>query len=330
MRLTFCGILLLASLATFSSDAKTPLTHVKLRSSPLVYLLCSPKRSRRFSLSKRRHHHPKGKPSSSSLFRSTPFYVLRDFYLSLPPVTRMLCTMSVSLTAMHALGVAPPELFALHGPRTFRALELWRPFTAALFPGPLSLSCLANIYLFSQYSRQLETLIKGESAGYLVFAMFQIILLSGICLPLRLPFFFSALTASSTFLCSIHNPFDKVNVLFGIETEYWKLPFLSIGIDVLHAQNLRAALPGVLGLAAGGFFWLVGEKVPRLIAPPRWLRNAFLKQQNNVFDFRHGVKGGVVLDRLRWWWQQHSRKRIEPTQADIDDLDDHQCFDELD
>lgn len=82
----------------------------------------------------------------------------RDF-CAVPLGTRswVVASLALSLLSSGRQPLVPPELICMHGGRTFRALEVWRPFSAALFYGPFSFATLTRIYAASSALRRLES-----------------------------------------------------------------------------------------------------------------------------------------------------------------------------
>ncbi|XP_026194108.1 derlin-1.2 [Cyclospora cayetanensis] len=80
-------------------------------------------------------------------------------YTEIPVATRSWLTASFLLSVLGTgeRPLVPPEALCMHWGRAGRALELWRPLTAALFQGPFSFSTLTRIYASYVALRQLET-----------------------------------------------------------------------------------------------------------------------------------------------------------------------------
>jgi hypothetical protein len=74
----------------------------------------------------------------------------KAWYRSTPTITRLHLTLALVLTALGTL-VVDPYYFLLDPVATVAGLQLWRPFTAAAFLGPPSMSWASNIYFLHQY-----------------------------------------------------------------------------------------------------------------------------------------------------------------------------------
>eukprot|EP00922_Rhytidocystis_sp_ex-Travisia-forbesii_P064818 GHVS01096270.1.p1 GENE.GHVS01096270.1~~GHVS01096270.1.p1 ORF type:complete len:545 (+),score=105.80 GHVS01096270.1:24-1658(+) len=263
------------------------------------------------------------RPITSLLLRCRNFLsILRQYINSIPPVTRVYLFSSFLLSALHSIEVLTPEDLAFHPGRTIRALELWRPFSAALFPGDFSLSTISNLYMFLSFAKDLE--ISSGSADHLVFLLTQTLLLTAASWWLRLPFFASSLWASAVYVRSRSDPYRQVGLLFGLQVEQWKLPFASIAIDIVHAQNIRAGLPGLLGVISGQIYYSLKEDLPRLVGccPSVVTAPTFLKQLMDakpsfgVTDYRMGsskrrnnreqTTTGRRKNWLSRWWRAES------------------------
>ncbi|KAL8435247.1 hypothetical protein ACSSS7_002593 [Eimeria intestinalis] len=79
-------------------------------------------------------------------------------YLQIPQATRIWVSLSLLLSLLGSGDppLLPPDALCMHWGRFTRALEVWRPLTAALFQGPLSFSTLTRLYAAFVVLRQLE------------------------------------------------------------------------------------------------------------------------------------------------------------------------------
>lgn len=75
---------------------------------------------------------------------------VRGWYRRTPTITRLHLTAALVLTALGTV-VIDPSYFLLDPMATVAGLQLWRPFTAAAFLGPPSMSWASNIYFLHQY-----------------------------------------------------------------------------------------------------------------------------------------------------------------------------------
>jgi hypothetical protein len=75
---------------------------------------------------------------------------VREWYRSTPTITRLHLTLTLVLTGLGTL-IIDPSYFLLDPVATVAGLQLWRPFTAAAFLGPPSMSWASNIYFLHQY-----------------------------------------------------------------------------------------------------------------------------------------------------------------------------------
>jgi len=211
------------------------------------------------------------------LLRNNALTSIFSSYFAIPLVTRTYVSLAVALTALQSLGMIREEDIALHSGRVFRALEVWRPFTAGAFFGKWSLSMLTNIYVVASHCQTLEV-AKG-TADQLLLILFEIAILSAACMWMRVPFFSTALSSSLLCACSRLNPAAPVTTLFGFTVPYWKLPLVVMIIDMLHAQKASAAIPHLFGILTGLIYHVFAEILPQrggpsLLSAPSWLRRA--------------------------------------------------------
>ncbi|OEH76105.1 hypothetical protein cyc_04369 [Cyclospora cayetanensis] len=193
----------------------------------------------------------------SSLLRS---------YTEIPVATRSWLTASFLLSVLGTgeRPLVPPEALCMHWGRAGRALELWRPLTAALFQGPFSFSTLTRIYASYVALRQLETterqaLLHQPCSDFLAV---ECLLLAAAGSALGMPFYGSPLTAAATYVISKTNPEKKAPLPLGLQVPQKVLPFALAALDAVQQQSLQGAVPALLGIATGHIFYLLKKVVP--------------------------------------------------------------------
>ncbi|CDJ52865.1 hypothetical protein, conserved [Eimeria brunetti] len=100
------------------------------------------------------------------------------------------------------------------------------------------------------------------SAHLLQFLLLQCLLLAAAGGALGIPFYGTPLTAAAVYLLSKHKPYSYVQFAFGLNIPYWSFPFALAAADVLQQQQLRAAVPVLLGIATGHVYYLLKKVVP--------------------------------------------------------------------
>jgi membrane associated rhomboid family serine protease len=175
-------------------------------------------------------------------------------YKQILPLTRIYITMVAAATCLGmVLGEELTQgLLALDPIRTFYGLELWRPFTAATFLGPPSIGWLMSGYFLFEYGTSLER--AYGTAQYLVFLFSQIILLTVFAVLFAQPFFTNSVITAMLHVLSRSMPHQKVRWLV-FTVPYWSLPYGLMMSDVLQAGSATAALPHVLGILSGHFYY---------------------------------------------------------------------------
>ena len=175
-------------------------------------------------------------------------------YKAILPLTRIYITM-VGLTTL--VGVVLGEelaqgLLALDPIRVTNGLELWRPITAASFLGQPSVGWLMSAYYLFEYGSSLER--AYGTAQHLIFLLSQVGLLSVLSALLGQPFFASSVITAMLHVLSRSMPHQKVKwLIFNVPN--WTLPYGLLASDVLQAQSPMAALPHVMGILSGHFYF---------------------------------------------------------------------------
>mmetsp|Transcript_24505 Transcript_24505/g.29475 ORF Transcript_24505/g.29475 Transcript_24505/m.29475 type:complete len:336 (+) Transcript_24505:11-1018(+) len=191
-------------------------------------------------------------------------------YKQILPLTRIYISM-VGIATL--LGLVLGEeltqgLLALDPIRTMYGLELWRPFTAATFLGPPSIGWLMSGYYLFEYGSSLER--AYGTAQHLVFLLSQVGLLSVLSVLFGQPFFANSVITSMLHVLSRSMPNQKVKWLV-FTVPYWALPYGLMASDVLQAGNAAAALPHVLGILSGHFYFFHKFVLPKMAKGEDWL-----------------------------------------------------------
>lgn len=175
-------------------------------------------------------------------------------YKSILPLTRVYITMVgfVTLVGLVLGEELAHGLLALDPIRVMYGLELWRPFTAASYLGPPSIGWLMSGYYLYEYGSSLER--AYGTAQHFVFLLGQIALLTVLSILVGQPFFAPSVITSMLHVLSRSMPNQKVKWLV-FNVPYWTLPYGLMASDVLQAGNPMAALPHVLGILTGHFYF---------------------------------------------------------------------------
>lgn len=202
-------------------------------------------------------------------------------YKSVLPLTRVYITL-VGLCTLFGLVLgdeATNVLLSLDPMRILYGLQLWRLITAATFLGPPSIGWLMSAYYLFQYGSSLE---RGHgTAQHVIFLSSQILFLSALSALFGIPFFTDAVITAMLHVLSRSMPHEKVKWLI-FTVPYWSLPYLLMVSDVLQSQgNLAAALPHVLGILSGHFYYFhkfiwpkkIGNSEADWLVAPQFLIN---------------------------------------------------------
>lgn len=174
-------------------------------------------------------------------------------YKSILPLTRCYITM-VAITTLIGmiLGEESQPLLALDPSLVIHSLQLWRPITAATFLGPPSISWLMSAYYLFEYGSSLERAFG--TAQHFIFLLGQVFLLSLVSSLLGVPFFTNSIITSMLHVLSRSMPHQQVKWLI-FNVPYWTLPYGLLVSDVLQSGSPAAALPHVLGILTGHFYF---------------------------------------------------------------------------
>lgn len=195
-----------------------------------------------------------GGVSKSSDSRSNSLSSTLSKYKSILPLTRFHITLIGFVTILSLImGEEQTQaLLALDPIRTFNGMELWRPLTAASFLGPPSIGWLMNAYYLFEYGSSLERAFGTPQ--HLIFLLGQIILLTMLSALLGQPFYGPSVITAMLHVLSRSMPKQKVKwIIFTVP--YWSLPYGLMATDVLQSQNIMSALPHIMGILTGHFYY---------------------------------------------------------------------------
>lgn len=222
---------------------------------------------------------------------------VKEWYKATPIITRVQLSTSLLLTALGLVAI-DPSYFLLDPVKIVTGLQLWRPFTAAAFMGPPSMSWVSNLYFLHQYGTALEN--SEGAAQQLVFLLFNIAVLSFLGSLIGLPVTSNALITAALHCLGRQDPLRDVNWMFAIKIKYWMLPFCLALVDMLQAQNPMAALPAALGILSGHLYYFLRNVWPQmghrelLLAPEWWCK--LLNRNNDDIIFRRDKRPLVGAD----------------------------------
>lgn len=216
-----------------------------------------------------------GKSSVGSATKPSALSSTLTKYHSILPLTRLYITLIGIITLLSmALGEeATQALLALDPIRTFNGFELWRPFSAAAFLGPPSIGWLMSAYYLFEYGSSLERAFGTPQ--HVIFLAGQIVLLTLLSVVLAQPFFGQSMITAMLHVLSRSMPNQKVKWLI-FTVPYWSLPYGLMASDVLQAGNAMAALPHIMGILTGHFYYFHKFVWPKLggedwLVPPDFL-----------------------------------------------------------
>ncbi|KAL8272399.1 hypothetical protein Esti_003689 [Eimeria stiedai] len=95
------------------------------------------------------------------------------------------------------------------------------------------------------------------TAHLLQFLWVQCLLLAAGGSMLGMPFYGSPLTSAATYVLSRQTPHKRAPLPLGLEAPHWLLPFALAAVDALQQRSLKGAVPALLGIATGHFFFVV-------------------------------------------------------------------------
>jgi len=175
-------------------------------------------------------------------------------YKNMLPITRfyMTCVILTTLIGQILGDDITQEFLSLDYYRFLYGLEFWRPITAVCFLGPPSIGWLFSCYYLFNYGSSLEK--SYGTSQHFVFLLSQIMILSMISPIFNLTFFTPCMITSMLHVLSRTMPNQVVKWLI-FTVPYWLLPYGLMISDMLQTGSLVSAIPHVLGLLSGHFYY---------------------------------------------------------------------------
>lgn len=216
----------------------------------------------------------------------------KDWYYSIPKVTRAWFTGSVVLPLIGRFGLIDPYILVLMFEPFIWKFHFWRPVTAVLFY-PISpqtgFTYLINLYFLYSYSKRLETTtFDGKPADYIFMLIFN-----WLCLVI-IGFFFQIYLIMDPMILSVMYVWCQLNrdtiVQFWFGTQF-KAIYLPWVLVVFNLVVKGGGFTELLGIAVGHLYFFLMFKYPQdhngpqLLRTPDILYKYFPNSASNVHGF---------------------------------------------
>ncbi|RUP44775.1 hypothetical protein BC936DRAFT_149023 [Jimgerdemannia flammicorona] len=212
---------------------------------------------------------------------------LRDWYNTVPPITRTLFMATLGLSVLGGLRLVNPYFLVLVWPDAITKFQVWRLFTSFFFH-KLGFAFVMNLYFLYQYSQDLETQAFGNrTADYLFFVLFVMGLELIASYFLSLFLLGDALMLALVYVWSQHFRHKIVSFLFGFTFKAVYLPWVLVAYDILLGSGIPTGL--IVGIVTGHTYWFLDSVYPAA-GGPRLLRTPQL-----LYRFFPQVRGGYTM-----------------------------------
>lgn len=187
----------------------------------------------------------------------------KEFWLSIPPITRTLFTLAIVMTIVGRLNLVSPWNFIYVWNWTFKKAQVWRPLTSCLILSSRAMPALMELYSIYDRSSQLERghfgpglsnrrgpMVTVDYAYYLCFCILTIItattILYGSDYPVVLT---SGLISCITYTWSIDNA--NVQIMFYGLIPVWGKYFPLIQLFISFVFNEGDFVISLIGFTTG-------------------------------------------------------------------------------
>ncbi|KAJ1940265.1 hypothetical protein FBU59_003863 [Linderina macrospora] len=188
-------------------------------------------------------------------------YALKEWYASLPPVTRVVLTAIIGTTFAAGLGVVPYHHLFLYWPYVYQKFHIWRLVTTFLVDR-ISLALVFNMIFFYRDSSDLETRVfAGRKADYTWFLMLSMAMTLSVSWITNTVMLSDSLLLSVVMLWSLYHREQIVSFIFGFRFPAMYLPYVLIATDwLIHGGILPYAM--VYGAMAGRAYYYLATELP--------------------------------------------------------------------
>lgn len=196
---------------------------------------------------------------------------VETYIRSLGPVTRHVLVYVVVSAGLVSMGIVSPLYLVLQG----YSLQLWRPFTAALFFGQLSIQFLMTTFMLATYLNNNETRhFANKPVDFLWMLFLLMVSLGGLGATLSWYLTSSSLLLALCWIFCKRNPADRI-VFWGFEFSAAYFPWVLLVFNFMVSHSIY---PELVGIAVGHLYVFLADIFPathgrRLIDPPAaWYR----------------------------------------------------------
>lgn len=204
--------------------------------------------------------------------------VLFQFYLSMPPVTRVYSTACVLTTlAVHLELITPFQLY-FNPYLIFQKFQVWRLVTTFLFFGSFGFNFMFNIIFTYRYCSMLEEgSFRTRTADFFYMFLIGGLLMNLLGFFVNLLFLGHAFTIMLVYIWSRQNEHVLMNFfgLFNFQAPY--LPWVLFGFSFILGNSVIIDL---IGIAVGHIYYYLENVCParfgfRLLKTPRFIERLF-------------------------------------------------------
>jgi hypothetical protein len=191
------------------------------------------------------------------------------WYNGVPVCTRFMVTSIFLTTLASNYGLVSPYQLIWDTRMALVGLQLWRAFTAFSFFGKLSFHFLFTLFLFYQYSKELEkTTYSGRTADYIIFLGFSAVVLLAVGGLLKYRLLGESLLMTLIYLWSQLNRAAIVTFMFGIRCRASYFPWILLAYHLLtgHLPILE-----MIGLLVGHLYYYLEYVYPARTGI-RWIK----------------------------------------------------------
>eukprot|EP00467_Chlorarachnion_reptans_P010100 CAMPEP_0114498876 /NCGR_PEP_ID=MMETSP0109-20121206/7112_1 /TAXON_ID=29199 /ORGANISM="Chlorarachnion reptans, Strain CCCM449" /LENGTH=230 /DNA_ID=CAMNT_0001676395 /DNA_START=1017 /DNA_END=1709 /DNA_ORIENTATION=- len=187
----------------------------------------------------------------------------KEWFDSLPPVTKTYFVAAVSCTVAVSFGILDVRWLYLDWEKVFHSFEIWRPFTCFLFFGKLSFPFIFQMFILVRYFSQVESAqfrpSEGKTAEMVTFVGFGAVIMLVIAFFWRALFFLGpALCFMVLYYWSRIDPFQVVS-LYGFAIKASMLPFVMLGMALIMQSS---PVLDILGIVVGHIYILLKLELP--------------------------------------------------------------------
>mmetsp|Transcript_18292 Transcript_18292/g.25808 ORF Transcript_18292/g.25808 Transcript_18292/m.25808 type:complete len:242 (+) Transcript_18292:128-853(+) len=227
---------------------------------------------------------------------------LIQWYMDIPPISRVYFTSAVLTTAGCAMDIISPYSLYFNFDLIFVKGQVWRLFTSFLFFGTFSFQFMFHMYFLVRYCRLLEEGdFRGRRANFALMLLFGIVFVSFFAPFMRSNFLGNTLSTMMTYVWGRRNEDVKLSILGVFTCTAPYLPWVMLCFTICLGGD--GVVTDLVGIMVGHLYYFL-EFVYPVLADIRDWRIKRILEPPRILTWICGDNGGMNQPDHAIWHQE--------------------------